>query len=525
MDTLTKLLMAASVLLVSCHSEPSGKTEPDPEPIVPGVTDTGSLLPENITLVARVTGRTQSGENIPNPNNTDARFGIGRTDYGNMWDAGNGKVMCVFGDNFSHSGGNWKSNAIAITTDRDLSDGLYYDDMLKDGSGVKEIIVSRAKTGQNADGSEYEVTCIPTAGIAVGNRQYLNYMSIHDWKPTGDNDQWSVNYSEIVYSDDYGSTWKRSGVKWGADSKFAQIAYLKEKGSVYVYGTQAGRYGSVYLARVDENKMLEKSAYEYWTGGAWSRDEAAAVPVAKGTASEMTVAYNSRYDRYMMMYLSVNQRAIVYRDAPSPTGEWSGEKIIMYEDGNALYAPYIHPWFNDKEELWFVLSHAVPTWNVFLMRADLKWDAAGVNLVAEGGFEEYPNQALGYKTMWNVNADALTSRQAHTGKVACRFSNTVSGQWQDVCTQSVAVKHSTDYTIECWVKSDEQLPEGAYVGVRLPDGTICDATGTADAGEWTRLSCDFNSGAASDVEVFFGVWGGPAMTLTVDDICLKPKNK
>ena len=65
MDTLTKLLMAASVLLVSCHSEPSGKTEPDPEPVVPGVTDTGSLLPENITFVARVTGRSQSGENIP----------------------------------------------------------------------------------------------------------------------------------------------------------------------------------------------------------------------------------------------------------------------------------------------------------------------------------------------------------------------------------------------------------------------------------------------------------------------------
>ena len=57
--------------------------------------------------------------------------------------------------------------------------------MLMDGNAVKEIVVSRAKTGQYPDGSEYEVTCIPTGGIAVGTRPYLNYMSIHDWTPTG----------------------------------------------------------------------------------------------------------------------------------------------------------------------------------------------------------------------------------------------------------------------------------------------------------------------------------------------------
>ncbi len=102
-----------------------------------------------------------------------------------MWDAGNGTVMCVFGDNFDYGGGNWKSNAIALSSDSDLTDGLYYSGMLMDGNAVKEIIVSRAKTGQYPDGSEYEVTCIPTGGIAIGARQYLNYMSIHDWTPDG----------------------------------------------------------------------------------------------------------------------------------------------------------------------------------------------------------------------------------------------------------------------------------------------------------------------------------------------------
>ena len=66
------------------------------------------------------------------------------------------------------------------------------------------------------------------------------------------------------------------------------------------------------------------------------------------------------------------------------------------------------------------------------------------------------------------------------------------------------------------------LPEGAYVGVRLPDGTIHDVTGTAQAGEWTRFGCEFNAGSAANAEVFVGVWGAPGMTFIVDDICLKP---
>lgn len=512
---------ALSLALCGCSSG-VGTDAPDSERPTPPPEPTGTLLPVNVETVARVTGRSQSGETLPNPNRTDARFNLGRTDYGNMWDAGDGTVMCVFGDNFDHGGGNWKSNAIAITSDRDLTDGLYYSGMLMEGGAMKEIVVSRAKTGQHADGSEYEVTCIPTGGVSVGGRQYLNYMSIHDWTPTGENDYWSVNYSELVYTDDYGAHWTRSGVKWAAESDFTQVAYLKKGSTVYMYGTRSGRYGDVHLARVDGSRMLDKAAYEYWAGGGWTADEQAAVPVARGTASEMTVAYNSRYDRYLMMYLSVNQRAIVYRDAPSPEGDWSGEKIILYEDGNALYAPYIHPWFNEGGELWFVLSHAVPTWNVFLMRADLGWDEAGVNLLSEGGFEEHAAQALGYKTRWRVNAAALSTRDAHSGRIACRFANTTPGEWQDVCTQTVTLRRHTGYTVGGWIKAAEPLPEGAYVGVRMPDGRIHDVTAATEADEWTHFSCTFDSGEAVSAEVFCGAWGGPDMAFIVDDIYLKP---
>ena len=235
-------------------------------------------------------------------------------------------------------------------------------------------------------------------------------------------------------------------------------------------------------------------------------------------------SYNSLYDRYIMMYLSVNQRAIVYRDSPSPEGDWSGEKIIMYEDGNALYGPYIHPWFTDGKDLWFVLSHAVPTWNIFLMHADLEWDDNGVNIVSEGGFEEYTSNAIQYKTMWKVDASAMTSRTAHSGKVSCSFSNTGDGVWKDACTQTVTLRKNTDYTVECWIRPEKDIPEGAYVGVRLPDGTIHDVTEALPGDEWSKISRTFNSGDNSRADVFFGVWGGPEMKMLIDDICLKPVN-
>ncbi|MFR0894472.1 MAG: DUF4185 domain-containing protein [Alistipes onderdonkii] len=73
-----------------------------------------------------------------------------------------------------------------------------------------------------------------------------------------------MNYSEIVYSDNYGTAWTRSGVKWNADSNFTQVAYLKENGLIYVRHT-FGTLRQRSIWRVSASKLLDKSAYEYWT--------------------------------------------------------------------------------------------------------------------------------------------------------------------------------------------------------------------------------------------------------------------
>ena len=104
---------------------------PDDEfAVVDGGETVLSIEAVNVRKVARVVGMTPSGEDLPNPNNTLKRFGMSSTDFGNMWDAGDGTVWAVFGDNFNNRGGDWLSNAVAITTDKNLEDGLYYDSIV-----------------------------------------------------------------------------------------------------------------------------------------------------------------------------------------------------------------------------------------------------------------------------------------------------------------------------------------------------------------------------------------------------------
>lgn len=518
--------LLAGLMLSGCvhpAPDPQVPVTPDPEQdefaTVPGGEKVASILAVNCERVARVIGK--SAEDLPNPNDSGKRFGMSSTDFGNMWDAGNGSVFCVFGDNFNAYGGDWISNAVAVSTDRDLTDGLYYDSMLwDDGRNKRMEIIPR---------EGYEVTCIPTGGFSVTDKglttQYVSYMSVKEWKVGGDNDSWSCYHSELVKSEDSGRTWQRTGVKWDGGSNFVQVAFVVNGGTVYMWGTKAGRHSNAYLAKVPEGSVLNKDAYQYWNGAGWSYDENSAAPVTNGEVSEMTVRYNTYYKRYIMMYLTVNQRYLVYRDAAAPEGEWSAEKPVL----KGTYGPSIHPWFCDGRDLWFVSSSVTSnpsvnynTWHIFLYHAKLKADEDGFNMLWEGGFEDNPTESISYKTLWKA-PNASTTHDAHSGKTACRLTNTADGVWKDACTQTVTVHKNTDYVLSGFVKTNVAGYDRAYLGARLADGTICD-TNPALGEEWGEVKVEFNSGNNTSLDVFFGTWGATGLQVTVDDIKLTPKD-
>ena len=316
-----------------------------------------ALLPMTIgglTRVAQVTGPGSL-------NDTARRWDVYGTDLGHMlWYEGS--LYMVFGDTLGAGGGDWRSNTMARIAAPVPSTGLPFASMITGpGGSAAELLPSKKVDG-------VEQTVIPTYGIAVGPRMYLHYMSVRHWTSPG---QWSINYSGLAWSDDGGHTWvKDPGVRWPAGSNFGQVAMVQQRGTVYLLGIPAGRFGGVQLARVNQADLLTMSDYRYWAGGTWSADPGAAATVVPAPVGELSVRWSAYLGRWLMMYLDESRAAIVLRTAPQLTGPWSGEQVVAtaarYPE---LYAPYLVP-VETGRDVYFTMSQYGP-YEVYLMRARL----------------------------------------------------------------------------------------------------------------------------------------------------------
>jgi hypothetical protein len=356
----------------------------------------------NCRLLRCVTGnQTNDTVNPPPWPNTNSAMGIYGTDLGIMWDGGvwNGKrfVHVAFGDTFSGPGmtGDWRSNGLVISTDNTLGNGL----SLEQTGYVGQFIAGRRALGLFGS----EVTVIPTAGIRILDRQYVNYMSVKSWDTPG---RWTTNFSaisrynpsndqwELVSSTIRSAGWLRSSTPYRpGDQNFQQMAYVLQPEDqvaegdpryLYAFGTPSGRAGSAYLSRVAEGDVTDLSRYEYWDGNNWVAGNAAvAKPVigtdrssglfgfvvdwandpnvlggylgglfgAKtgGNVSEMSVQYNEYLDKYVVLYGDGNNN-IQMRVADTPESAWSDPiQLASSAQYPGLYAPMIHPWSGTGE--------------------------------------------------------------------------------------------------------------------------------------------------------------------------------
>lgn len=498
--------------------------------------ETFELTASKAVKVARVTGASTSGETIPNPNQTDVNWKLNATDLGIMWDATTAdnpdekKTMVLFGDSYdsgwggSGGGGNpsgWRSNLLALSNDMKLADGLSFTSMISDPSRpdyAKEIIPSAHNTSGDGD-----FTAIPTAGVTVGNRHYVHYMQIKNW---GANGRWNTNFSEIAYSDDNGQNWTKSGVKWGSTSKFAQAAYVKDGGYVYMFGTPAGRFGGAYLARVPETDILDSSQYEYWNGAGWTlNDETKAAIVVEAPVSELSVAYNSYYDKWIMVYLNEDRSSIVMRSSSDLTGGWSAEtEIAKGSEYPDLYGGFIHPMTNNGSDLYFLMSQWVP-YNVFLMHSTLKIGSPVRNLVADSSFENQNGTKI--SSPWvlesgNGGIDNTTFSRAGVNNVWLR--NNVNGVWNGI-KQTIAVTPNTDYRLKGFVRTSGNNTT-SFFGVRNSDGTILKEVQFASYKEYSPKTVEFNSGSNAAITIYTGMFANNGDTwVQLDDYYLLPIDK
>ncbi|WP_051163308.1 DUF4185 domain-containing protein [Nocardia brevicatena] len=358
---------------------PGGPGE-EPRPAPPQVVhpaEPGPLAPpvvasrvESVRLVEQLTGRGSQ-------NRTDMRWQVDGTDLGLIWETRPGEVAVVFGDTFGKGWGpggaggedeDWRSNVLGYSTDRELSDGMRLDTMVQDSRcHAAELLDSRKI-------KNWETTTIPTSGFALGDRQYLSYMSVNRWSRIPG--LWWTNHGGIAYSDDNGSTWvKDPHARWEnffGLGRFQVAAMVPHGGYVYMFGTPNGRIGVIGLARVPTDEVLNKSAYQYWVAGEWApAAENLATPLVPGIASELSVQFDSESGQWRMVYLDSARGAIVLRTAAEPQGTWSeAVPVVSTSDYPKAYGGFIHPW-STAQDLYFTLS-AWDSYNVYLMHAQLR---------------------------------------------------------------------------------------------------------------------------------------------------------
>lgn len=495
------------------------------------------LIGSKAVKVARVTGATKNGETIPNPNHADVNWAVYGTDLGIMWDAtttanpNEKKTMVLFGDSYDSgwkgeeaglSPGSdpagWRSNLLALSNDTNLSDGLTFSSMIADPATpnfAKQIIDSAHDTSGSGD-----FTAIPTAGVTVGDRHYIHYMQIKNW---GANGRWNTNFSELAYSDDDGQNWAKSGVQWGSTSKFAQAAYVKDGGYVYMFGTPAGRFDGAYLARVTEADMLDKSKYEYWNGSGWSvNNEADAVIVVDAPVSELSVARNTYYDKWIMTYLNEDRASIIMRSSSGLTSGWSAEsEIAKSTDFPDLYGGFIHPWTNNGTDLYFLMSQWKP-YNVFLMRSKLQIGSPVHNLVADPFFEKQPGGTISNPWVLESGNGGIDK-----GSFSRSGSNNVwlrSGGGWNAIKQTVPVNPNTEYRLKAFVKTSTNNNAG-FFGVRNSDGSILNETPFSRHDNYSPLTVQFNSGSNTSVTIFTGMHATGDTWIQADDYYLLPVDK
>jgi hypothetical protein len=152
---------------------------------------------------------------------------------------------------------------------------------------------------------------------------------------------------------------------------FQMIAFAQRDGFVYAFGTPNGRFGQAHVARVAEQRLLDLSAYEYWTGTAWQRGPgASAAPIMTGPVGELSVRYDQTLRSWEMMYFDQSREAIVVRLAAQPTGPWGNPvPVVTSQQYPTLYGGFLNPGSHGSD-IYFTMSQ-YDRYNVSLMHATL----------------------------------------------------------------------------------------------------------------------------------------------------------
>ncbi len=329
----------------------------------------------SLQIISRLTG-------TPSLNNTKTPYDIGGTDLGIPIRYKN-KTYFLFGDTFSgedvDTGGNWRRNTVAWSSDTNLSDGIKFDGFAVDKKSPQAKQTFTSNIPPNV------VTNIPTGGITIKDRMYAWFMNVTQWGPKGG--EWYISQAELTKWNDNTTGFDLvKACTFPGNSNFGMVAAregVAKDPYIYLWGTPAGRFGNgVKLARFLPSKIENLSSYQFYKGTIkgvpqWENNESAGSFMIDGHVGEMSVIYNQYLHAWIMMYFNQIDNKIEIRQSDTPWGPWSTPTTVMTlaqgpTGTYGIYAPYILPqWVEDKgKTIYFTLSVWVP-YDVYLAKVTL----------------------------------------------------------------------------------------------------------------------------------------------------------
>lgn len=385
-----------------------------------------SDMVENVQFMEYITG--------PYSRSMTPRWSIMSTDLGiPFYSSKNNCMYMIFGDTFGtqwpskeKERDKWRGNVLGIIENTDLSNGLIFNDFIKDNKGDARYLFDFH--GYTSD-KNIEVTKIGQGGIEVNGALYMFVESIRSWGQSG---FWNVNYTGVIKSTDNAETWERvydlswvetdegefkdviqelvqenndmqpSGVEVNLSERvapfFGQIYPVDGKdGYIYIYGRRAGRQFGIKCGRVKKADFENFQAYEYLIGfdanndPIWVKGTAGLKAIAENDeasyivstpASNMTVFYNNYLNKWVLLYFKPGV-GIVMRTSETPYGKFleEDEQIVLSKDyplpagEGGLYGAFSHELFqsNNGKTFYFIVSQwNKVTYNSMLYKCELK---------------------------------------------------------------------------------------------------------------------------------------------------------
>lgn len=304
-------------------------------------------------------------------------FGFQGTDLGYFVPTRHGYNLALFGDTFNgadpnNSGGGWRSPVILRQSNRDLAQGLKWDNAVG-GSTAKQAWPYRHIGDKGTvNGTNFDAfTVIPNDAIHLPDGNFLaNGFRVKRWGSDATQFMcWTISAAWFWSADKHAETWDVCRheddlgrlYEWenkGRDALFQNntMVMVDPEGTkdpnVYVFGTPEGRKadGGIYLRRAHWQHLCNDSAWEFWgwTGKRWEwgkdvQPTPILSPSVKGTAiGEVNVQVIEGV--LVLAYLDGPLGAVT-RTAVAPDAVWTDPQVhaTMLTAPN-LYAPSVHPY-------------------------------------------------------------------------------------------------------------------------------------------------------------------------------------